>query len=225
MDERQSGRPAWDIEVDFALGYPTYGLLAEHLYGRDAGGWWEDLGELLGGRPGWHCEFTAQGLLWSFGPLGSSLFNISPSTTMPGNDPAQEAFVWDRGYELFDYELDETVHLQDTVALRTWLEANESRHDGHLRSLGALVSGDGWADLGRFEWEARVTHDNSTFIGEVPKVPSEMVVADDLPGVILALQELMAHVFGAPVSAARHVRFKLVLDSKATAAAATQTRS
>lgn len=219
MTERKPAGPAWNVEIEFSLGHPNYVNLVQSMYGPDSLDWWEELGDLLGGRSGWHCDFTSEGLLWSFGAMGSSLFNVSPVTAESvAEDDEAEPYVWNRGYELFDYEADNLLNFGDTTELREWLEENEARHAEHLRSLNAFVRGNEWSDLSRFEWDARVTHDSSTFIGVVPKVPSEMVAGPDLPSVLTGLQELMAHAFGAPHDAARHVRLNVRLDTKATAA-------
>lgn len=201
--------PSWEVEVEFSLGHPTYGILAGLLYGEGAVEWWENLGDLLHGRPGWHCDYTSDGLLWSYGAAGASLFNIGPP----------EDYGFGRGeYEVFDYDEDEVFNFPGTAALQTWLESNEHRHADHLRNLSAFVSGNDWADLSKFDWDARVTYDGSSFIGQVPKVPSEMVAGPDLKAVLKGLQELMAYAFGAPQEAARHVRVNARLDSNATAA-------
>ncbi|MFK5243149.1 hypothetical protein ACI3PF_20775, partial [Lactococcus lactis] len=72
--------PAWDVDVTIEAGRPTYVNFAAEIYGWETQEWWEELGNLLGGRPGWRCTFGAEGLMWSFGAGGSSLFNI----TAPG---------------------------------------------------------------------------------------------------------------------------------------------
>src|SRR4051812_39323296 len=89
MVEFTAPGPSWNVEVGIGTGTPQYLTFVWAIYGHDAGPWWEALGDLLGGRPGWHCDFTNQGLLWSYGALGSSLFNISaPSAPDDSSEPS-----------------------------------------------------------------------------------------------------------------------------------------
>lgn len=59
--------------MDIEVGHPPYLVLADMLHGWAGRTWWEDLGNLLGGRPGWRCQLVNQGeLLWSYGAMGRS---------------------------------------------------------------------------------------------------------------------------------------------------------
>ncbi|MEG3093483.1 hypothetical protein [Sphingomonas sp. PB1R3] len=207
---RRPRGPAWDVEVKVDVGTPTYIILAEQMYGWDAKDWWEDLGDLLGGRPGWHCDFTGEALLWSFGPFGSSLFNVSPP------DDAGDYGVG--AYELFDYEADETHRFATTAALLSWLEANEHRHADHVRKLKEYASAFEWRVLKDIGVELRVTHDGSVFIGTFPDIAFESAFAADVPTLLAQAREAVARAHDAPPGIAPEIDLIVRLDPKASAA-------
>jgi hypothetical protein len=171
---------------------------------------WEELGDLLGGRPGWHCELTNEGLLWSFGAMESSL----PNFGWHGREdqPAH-------GYELFDHEADTTLSFDNIALLRTWLEANEHRHANHLRTeLRRWVVHDDWQLLKAFSWKAKVSHEGRSWLGTVDNIPSEATFATDLPALIGQMKELIAAAFDAPADVAAGISPSVRLDESATRA-------
>jgi hypothetical protein len=210
--DEQRVRPSWEVDVELEFGHPSYVHLAEWLhYPVDAGPWWEQLGDLLGGRPGWHCELTSEGLMWSFGALGSSLFNVS------WHGEGDEVPT---GYELFDYDADETLSFGSVDELRVWLEGNEHRHANHLRdNLRGWVMADDWALLKSFPWKAQVTFLDGTWVGTVLGIPADATFAGSLPDLVGQLRELIADAFDAPASVAPDVSLSVRMDRAATGAA------
>jgi len=197
------GGPSWDVEVKIAFGHPNYVNLAESMYGSDSQEWWEELGDLLGGRSGWHCELTNSGLMWSFGPAGSSMFNITaPEEGLPTD-----------GYDLFDYDDDRTIHFDSTHEMREGLEDNESRHTDHLRGIH-------W-ELGRAPvWRVKVDVDEEVWLGTVEGIPMEVVTAANLPSLLRAARGLVVHAFGAPTGSVSEVKLDAVLSPTAADALA-----
>ncbi|MCL8026959.1 hypothetical protein [Nocardioides bruguierae] len=205
--------PAWDVEVTIDVGTPTYVTLAEQLHGWESKVWWENLGDLLGGRPGWHCEFTSEGLLWSFGPLGSSLFNLSA----PENPDDYSSGV----YEVFDYEADTTHRLASTADLLTWLEGNEHRHVDHVRRMKGLASAFDWRVLKNLGVELRVTHDGSSYIGTFPSLPFESAMETDFLTLLTHARQAVARAHDAPEAIAADIDLVVRLDPRASAALST----
>ena len=46
------------VRIEINLGDPEYLNVAEFLYPGSPEQWWRELGNLLGGRPGWYREIT-----------------------------------------------------------------------------------------------------------------------------------------------------------------------
>lgn len=202
--------PHTQVEVELNLGSPEYIVTATTLYPDDSGPWWESLGNLLYGRPGWYCEIanTNEGteLMWSFGALGSSLFNITWS-----GDPGQ--------YRLFDYEADNVIVLHSTDELRDWLDDNERRHDEHVTtSIRPLASSDGWSVLRSIGFTLDVTHDGSTWIASVRKLPVTAAFGSSLQEAIKNAREAIAHAFDAPKNVAADIKVSVRLDPAAVSA-------
>ena len=186
-----------------------YSNVAESLTGHVSVQWWERLGDLLHGRPGWHCDLTSEGLLWSYGALGASLFNISAP---------EDSEDFKRGrYEVFDFDEDES-HTFTLDELRSWLEDNEHRHSDHAHRLGQLYGGEDWSILNGMIFDARVTHDGAMFVGTVPSLVLEFTAADDLATVVDNLRGLVTSALGAPSDVAPRVQIDARLDGKATRA-------
>lgn len=121
-------------------------------------------------HPGWYCEFTnipGEPMLWSFGPAGSSLFNIS--------------FDEELGYALFDYEEDSTKRFSTIDELGKWLYTNEGRHADHTRKLRYLAATQEWAILKNVGFDVRVTFDDDIWIATVRGLPVVMSAARPLP--------------------------------------------
>jgi hypothetical protein len=209
----QNVPPSSKVEVGIDLGDPQYVSVAEWVHGDLSGPWWRELGDLLGGRPGWRCDLTSEGLLWSFGASGSSLFNIS---FPPVEHDAADAIP--AGYDLYDWEADETVSFSNTRELLAWLEANEPRHAGHLRKLRELAMTNDWAVLKSLGWKARVSYDGGTWVGTVEGIPADATFSTSLAGLTDALRELIAASFEAPADVAPDISLSLKLDHAATAA-------
>lgn len=216
MVEFTAPGPSWNVEVGIGTGTPQYLTFVWAIYGHDAGPWWEALGDLLGGRPGWHCDFTNQGLLWSYGALGSSLFNISaPSAPDDSSEPSD----YQSGtYVLFDYDADVEHGFSDLAELRAWLEQNEPRHVDHARTVGQMVASDGWSMLAGLTFDARVTYEGGTWIATVPKLPLEAAFAGDLVTVVAHVRELVAGALGAPAELASTIEIQARLTPAATRA-------
>jgi len=207
--------PAWDVEVTIDMGRPTYANLASRLYGPETEAWWVALGDLLGGRPGWHCEFTQltdhNGLLWSFGAFGSSLFNISAP-----RDPGDFA---SGALEIYDFEGDTTYRFAGTDELLAWLEDNEHRHADHVSNLRPLASAFGWKVLKTMGVDLRVTHDGSSFIATFPDLPFESAAASDLSTLLAHARQAVARAHGAPDWVTTEIGLRVHLDPAASRAA------
>lgn len=202
--------PSSSVEVTVDMGHPNYWAVANAFHGHTNTQWWLDLGDLLGGRPGWHCELTGEGLLWSFGPFGSSLFNV-------GAPEDEDDYAAGR-YMLYDYEADEEQKFGSTTAMLEWLEANEHRHADHLRNMRESLSDRHWSVVKGMGIGARITHDGHTYIATVPFLSLESTFADDLPTLMSRVRELIAHACDAPPEVAPDIEITARLDAKATAA-------
>jgi len=213
--------PAWNVEVGIETGTPQYLTFVETIYGHGAGPWWVALGDLLGGRPGWHCDFTSSGLLWSYGALGSSLFNISAPDTP--EDPDEPSDYETGKYILFDYDADIEHGFFSIDDLRVWLESNEYRHADHAREVGQWVASDGWAMLNALTFDARVTYEDGNWMATVPKLPLEAAFAYDLPTLIERVRELIAGALGAPLELASTIEIQARLTPAATRALSSTT--
>jgi predicted RNase H-like HicB family nuclease len=199
--------PHWNVEVDLALGSPEYLMVAEWIHGHDNETWFVALGDLLGGRPGWHCDLTREGILWSYGALGASLFNISP----PTSDAAP-----DHRFSVFDYEQDETFEFAGTDALREWLDANEGRHADYARKARAVVAAFDWGVL-KSGFTADITIDGDTWVGTVRTLPMEATFATSLATLVANLREMIGQVFDAPAAVIPEIAIVARLDAKAAA--------
>lgn len=199
--------PSSLVHVEINVGNPTYLSLADMFYGQDGEQWWKELGDLLYGRPGWYCEFTnspREPMLWSFGPAGSSLFNIT--------------FDGQPGYGLFDYESDSVNRFSTIDELREWLDANEGRHADHTRKLRGYAAADDWAALKNLGFDVRVTFDNGTWIATVRGLPVTMSAGTSLADAVSNAREAIAHAFEAPLSVAVGIQVQVHLDRAAAAA-------
>ena len=202
--------PHTRVEIELNLGSPEYIVTATSVHGDDSGPWWESLGNLLYGRPGWYCELAntdgGTELMWSFGALGSSLFNINWTA-----DPSI--------FQLFDYEADESVSLSSIDELREWLDRNEARHATHVeRNLAPIASADGWWLLKAHEFILDVTYDEATWIASVRKLPVTAAFASSLKEAVSNAREAIAHAFHAPRELAADIRVSVRLDQGAVAA-------
>lgn len=199
--------PSSLVKVELNFGEPTYLRLAARLYGEDTEEWWKDLGDLLYGRPGWYCEITStpeMELIWSYGAVGSSLFNISYD-----DEP---------GYALFDWEADSTRKFQTVDELRKWLNENEWRHADHALKLRDLASSSDWAVLKAVGFDIDVTFDNDRWIGTVRKLPVTMSAGMSLADVVSQMREGIAQAFDAPASVAKDLQVRVHLDPASAAA-------
>ncbi|GAA1692395.1 hypothetical protein GCM10009808_06880 [Microbacterium sediminicola] len=202
--------PHTRVEIELNLGSPEYVVTATSLYGDDSSPWWESLGNLLYGRPGWYCELAntdgGAELMWSFGALGSSLFNISLT-----DDPTS--------FQLFDYAADECVLLSSIDELREWLDRNEARHATHVeRNLAPMASANGWRLLKAHEFMLDLTYDEATWIASVRKLPVTAAFGSSLKEAVSNAREAIAHAFHAPPELAADIRVSVRLDQAAVAA-------
>lgn len=201
------------------MGSPNYLAVASAFHGHHSTKWWLALGDLLGGRPGWRCELTDEGLIWLFGPLGTGLFVVSAPFH---EDPADVDADYENGrYVILDHAADEMPEFTGTEKMREWLDANESRHAKHVEKLRFAYEENDWAVLKSMEFETRITHDGHTFIATVPYLSMESTFADDLPTVLTRVQELIAHAFDAPQNIAPEITVKARLDPAAVNAVTT----
>lgn len=204
MNER---RPYLDVRVNLAMGSPEYIVTAMATHGWEYKSWFEEIGDLLGGRPGWHCDLTSEGILsWSFGAFGASLFNISPP---------KDAEAEDGRFSVFDYEADEVVPFDAVSPLREWLDENEPRHAGHAGSLRALAAVNNWAPLTRVGLEARVDYADGTWIGTITTIPSEATFGRSLSHVVRALREMVGAVLDVPTAIIPKIRLQVTLEANA----------
>ncbi|NHE67799.1 hypothetical protein G9U53_26195 [Rhodococcus sp. D-46] len=196
------------VNVELNLGDSTYLSLAAILYGADTQQWWKDLGDLLYGRPGWYCEITntdnRMHMMWSFGAVGSSLFNISLE-----NEP---------GYSLFDWDADTTLPFTTINQLREWLDINEDRHSDHLRKLRPLAESFDWAILKNVGFDLDVTVDGDAWIATVRKLPITMSTAKSLSETVSQAREAIATAFDAPAKVAQDILVRVHLDHAAASA-------
>lgn len=202
--------PHTQVEIELNFGSPGYIVTATSLYGDDSGPWWESLGNLLYGRPGWYCELanTSDGpkLMWSFGALGTSLFNIVLRDDLTD-------------FDLFDYEADQSVSFESIEQLGEWLDRNESRHSDHVRrNLTPMASADGWRLLRLYEFVLDVTFDGSAWIAIVQKLPVTAAFGSSLTVAVSNAREAIAHEFQAPKSLATDITVSVRLDPAAVAA-------
>jgi hypothetical protein len=218
--------PSNKVEIGIDLGDPEYLRVAEWIYGQHTVEWWQELGDLLGGRPGWRCDLTSEGLLWSFGPSGSSLFSITlpeadadleDVSDLDTDDPGEDGIA-PAGYELYDDDADEMVSFANVSELLTWLEANEHRHANHLAKLREMAMTFDWKVLKTLGWKARVTYVDGTWVGTVDRIPAEATFSSTLPGLTSSLRELIATAFDAPAEVTPDIELSVVLDQAATAA-------
>lgn len=198
--------PSSLVNVELNVGEPKYLSLAALLYGEDTEEWWKNLGDLLYGRPGWYCEIAltpGMELMWSYGALGSSLFNIS--------------YQDEAGYALFDWEADTTKKFQTVDELRKWLDENEWRHADHTLRMRDLASSSDWAVLKAVGFDMDVTVDNDRWIGTVRKLPVTMSAAMSLADVVSQLREGIVQAFDAPASVAEDLQVRVHLDPASAA--------
>lgn len=203
--------PSWLVSVELNLGEPTYLHAAALFHGGDEATerWWKDLGDLLYGRPGWHCEITnatsGPAMIWSFGAVGTSLFNL--------------AYEGRADYAVFDWETDATIRFGGVTELQDWLEANEPRHAEHtlgLRDLAGATTG--WAVLKRMGFDVDVTFDTDSWIATVRKLPVTMSLGGSLEQAVSNAREAIAHAFNAPEDVAPDIQVRVHLDQPASAA-------
>lgn len=208
--------PSDQVEVTLDVGDPAYPSLVESLYGSDpvAVDWWIDLGDLLGGRPGWRCCLGDGGITWRFGPLDTSLFSISAPDEE--DDESYDA----RRYVVHDHAPDDIdVECVGASVLLGWLEGNEPRHAEHLTSLRPLMSGHEWDVLTMRPFDVRITHDDLTFIATVPTVsPMDAAFGNSLGEVLANARAMIAAACGAPAEVTDRLNLKARLDAKATRA-------
>lgn len=193
------------VRVHLAMGSPEYVVTATSLHGWEYNDWFEEIGNFLAARPGWHCDLTSDsGILWSFGAFGASLFNISP--------PESASTVTGR-FSLFDYDADEVLAFNTIDELRGWLELNEHRHADHAHKLRDMIASLDWAYLKRGSLEARVQFSDGAWIGTIPGLPAEATFGRTLPEVVRALQDMVASVIDVPADVVRDIRFELTVDA------------
>ncbi|OHF24513.1 hypothetical protein BKP30_29300 [Rhodococcus erythropolis] len=190
------------------LGDSTYLRLAAILYGEETQQWWKDLGDLLYGRPGWYCEITNTAnetqMTWSFGTLGSSLFNVT--------------FDDESGYSLFDWDADSKLRFTTIDQLREWLDTNEDRHSNHPRKLRSLAEAFDWAVLKNVGFDLDVTVDDDAWIATVRKLPVTMSTAKTLSETVSQAREAIASAFDAPTKVAQSILVQVHLDHAAASA-------
>lgn len=194
------------IDVELRLG--DYLVTAVSLCGFESEQWWEDLGGLLYGRPGWSCEVANTEadveMLWSFGALGSSLFVISMQAA-----PA---------YHLYDHEEDKELLFDNIDALREWLDENEQRHSEYPRRLRDYAADSDWALLRSLPFKVDITFDGSTWIATFRQLPVTFSSGLTLSEAVVNAREAITDAFDAPRSLAPKLKVLLRLDDAASAA-------
>ncbi|WP_267419512.1 MULTISPECIES: hypothetical protein [unclassified Curtobacterium] len=198
------------VKIELNLGSPAYLAAANQFSEPYCEAWWAALGDALYGRPGWYCELvitdTGTSLLWSFGALGTSLFNI-------GWEGDADSIT------LFDYENDRSISFGSSVELNEWLDQNEWRHDDHVReNLAPMLADANWALLQSVEFQIDVTHDDSTWIATVQKLPVTAAFGPSLTEVLSAARAAIVHEFGAPAGLASQIKVSAHFDPAAVAA-------
>lgn len=196
----------YQIEIELRLG--DYIATATTLYGVESEQWWNDLGELLYGRPGWSCEIVYTGtsieLVWSFGALGSSLFVISA-----GSAPA---------FHLYDHETDTELEFDTVDALQEWLDENEHRYSEYPRQLRNYAADSDWALLRSLPFKVDVTFDGLIWIATFRQLPVTYSSGSTLSEAVANAREAITDAFDAPRKLAPSVNIVLRLDAAASAA-------
>ena len=194
-----------DIQVKLDLG--DYLVTATSFHGEGSSQWWEDLGDLLYGRPGWYCHVANTGsaieVLWSFGALGSSRFSIDV-----GAAPK---------YHVYDQEEDEAIVFDEIDELRTWLETNEARHLDYPRRLKSCVADSDWALLRTMTFDVDATLDSGMWIVTPRQFPLTFSSGASLNEALVNVRMAIAGAFDAPLSLAPSIRLVTHIDTLGSA--------
>lgn len=192
------------VRVDYPLDYDT----ACERYGNpDHLRRWQDLGDAVAHRSGWHFDLANGGEpMWCFGAFGMALLVI---------------FVNELGrYECFDYYADDSEFPGSVDEVLTWVDARETTALAKGRAPYELVKHDDWKLLGQMPLDLDVTYFDGYFSGSVRNIPGEAVLQPDLPSTVRAAGQLVSDHVGAPREKAATVKFRLHLDVDAASAVA-----
>lgn len=165
---------------------------------------WEELGDLLAFRSGWHCDVVNQGeLLWSFGVFGGSLLNIG----------IHKVGI----FACFDYHEDCLYEFETIGEVSDWLDKREEKaKEKDIKESKSFLSPDGWKLLRNITFDLEIDWFPDTYVGVVRGSASEATFAESLSGVIHNAREMLINVLGAEHSIVTEIKFKTTLTIEAT---------
>lgn len=192
--------------VEVQLASRDYSNVCE-TYG---GGWelrkrWEDLGDLLAHRMGWHFELSSGHPLWSLGHFGASMLNIR--------------VVESGDFYCFDYAADEAVEVSTTEQVEAWLAHREVAARQPTQLQRSILEDSDWRILrsGASVFDVRVSWSDGWYFATVVGLPEEAVFEKTLRSVVDSVRSMLVRSLGAPDDIGPQLALRIGLDEKASA--------
>lgn len=163
---------------------------------------WEELGNLLAYRAGWHFDFVNRGEpLWSVGVLGESRLNVSVEG--------------ESRYHCYDHDRNDEATLDSISEVESWLEPREEEARKPSAVSLSIARSDDWRILKTYPFRLSVSWSDGYFAATLPAL-TEAGFGQTLVEAVNQAGEMLCHLFGAPTELARDLTMELELDPAAT---------
>jgi len=165
---------------------------------------WQELGDLLAGREGWHCDVVnSVELMWSFGTFRGSLLNIQ---------------VLKNGqFGCFDYSEDENQSFELIADVDAWILKREpAARKSDLETSKDFLSANNWHGLRNFPFELDVDYVDPTYIGVIRGGAHEATFARSLKELIINAKQMIVAYFDSEESMGDQLIIRTHLAEAAT---------
>ena len=167
---------------------------------------WQELGDLLAGRSGWHFDIVSTSggqreALWSLGTFGASLLNI-------GLD-AQARF------RCFDYLEDQSQDCSSVADVERWLTGREERAKKPNAAQLELAQADDWWGLKSHRYVAVVSWSDGYYSATVLGAMLDAAFGETLQQAVNRAGEMICDTYDAPPELAAELKLAVELEPSA----------
>lgn len=167
---------------------------------------WQELGDLLAGRSGWHFDIVSTSggqreALWSLGTFGAALLNI-------GLDEQAQ-------FRCFDYLEDQSQDCSIVAEVERWLAGREERAKKPNAAQLELAQADDWWGLKIHRYTAVVSWSDGYYSATVLGAMLDAAFGETLQQAINCVGEMICAMYDAPAALAAELKLAVELEPSA----------
>lgn len=162
---------------------------------------WQDLGNLLAYRAGWHFNIADPGeALWCCGVLGESRLVV---------------YVKPAGFHCYDRAEDSEAVVPDTAGIEAWLAPREADASTPSALMQEMAKANDWQVLRIHQFLLDMSWSDGMFCATLPAL-HEPSFGIGLGDAINGAAEMLCQLFGAPLELASQLTIAVNMDQSAT---------